>query len=199
MRPFRHRRDLGAADDRGLAAAATDDGDGRVVPAFVFDDALLEHASPPRVRYLLDALADLRAWYRERGSDLVVVRGEPSADRAYWNEDYSGVARERDRAVEAALTREMVDVRTFHDAVHHEPGDITANDGDPYRVYGYFWRTWRDREKRDPVDPPAAREAAIAMFDGRAGRTPGPRTDRDDPARRSLHARAVSPAGRQPI
>ncbi|ESP88249.1 cryptochrome/photolyase family protein [Candidatus Halobonum tyrrellensis] len=167
MRLFWHRRDLRVADNRGLAAAARDDGGDTVLAVFVFDDAVLEYAAPPRVRYMLDALSALRERYRERGSDLLTVRGDPSAelpaladeydaDRVYWNEDYSGLARERDRAVEGALTRAMVDVRTVHDAVHHEPGAITTTDGDPYRVYSYFWKKWRDREKRDPVDPPAA-------------------------------------------
>ncbi|MUV61399.1 deoxyribodipyrimidine photo-lyase, partial [Halobacterium sp. CBA1126] len=111
MQLFWHRRDLRTADNRGLAAAA-DAGD--VVPVFCFDDAVLEHASPPRVAFVLDALDALRERYRDLGSDLLIRRGDPSAvlpdlaaehdaERVVWNYDYSGLARERDEAVRAAL------------------------------------------------------------------------------------------------
>ncbi|SDC61607.1 deoxyribodipyrimidine photo-lyase [Natrinema hispanicum] len=163
-----HRRDLRPNDNRGLAHAVDD---GPVVPLFVLDPTVLEHASPIRVACLLEALDDLRAWYRERGSDLLVVRGEASAvvpeiaaesdaTRVVWNEDYSGLAQERDRAVRAALEDDGVACESVHDAIHHEPGSITPNQGAHYSVFSYFWKKWRDREKRDPVDEPDAADLA---------------------------------------
>jgi deoxyribodipyrimidine photo-lyase len=163
-----HRRDLRASDNVGLSRAA-DAGD--VVPVFVFDDAVLAHASPPRVAALLDGLASLRDWYRERGSDLVVVHGDPrdripalaathDADLVTWNADYTGLAKRRDDAVRDALAQADVAVETPHDAVHHEPGAITTNQGEPYAVYTYFWKKWRDRAKAEPYDPPAAADLA---------------------------------------
>jgi deoxyribodipyrimidine photo-lyase len=163
-----HRRDLRAADNRGLATAAEA---GSVVPLFVFDDEVLAHAGPPRVRFMLDALAELRAWYRDHGSDLLVARGDPrevipdlaaeyDADRVVWNKDYSGLARRRDAAVRQALDAAGVDREVVHDAIHHEPGSITTNEGEPYSVYTYFWKKWRDREKADPYDAPDADQLA---------------------------------------
>ena len=162
MELFWHRRDLRIADNVGLAAAADRDETGPVAPVFVFDDDVLAHASDVRVRRLLGGLAALRAAYRERGSDLLVARGDPAeilpalaeradADRVVWNRDYSGLARERDARVRRALA--AVDVRreAHHDAVLHEPDSIHTNAGDPYSVYSYYWKKWRDRE----VDPPA--------------------------------------------
>jgi len=168
-----HRRDLRPNDNRGLARAA---GDGPVVPLFVLDPTVLEYASPIRVACLLEALDDLRAWYRERGSDLLVVRGEASAvvpevaaeydaARVVWNEDYSGLAAERDRAVRAALEDADVTCESVHDAIHHEPGSITPNQGAHYSVFSYFWKKWRDREKRDPVDEPDAADLATVSDD----------------------------------
>ncbi len=163
-----HRRDLRASDNRGLSAA-TDRGP--VVPVFVFDPVVLEHASPPRVASMLEALSALRAWFRERDSDLVVACGEPSAvlpeladeygvDGVTWNADYSGLARDRDRAVTAALEDEGVDATPVQDALHHEPGSITPTQGDHYSVFSYFWKKWRDREKADPLESPAAADLA---------------------------------------
>ena len=164
MRLHWHRRDLRAADNAGLAAASAED---PVVPVFVFDRDVLTHAGPPRVAFMLDALAQLRAWYRDRGSDLVVANGDPrevlpdlaaawGADRVTWGKDYSGLARERDAAVRRALDDADVAREAVQNAVLHEPGEITTNDGDPYKVFTYFGRKWHDREKADPFDPPAA-------------------------------------------
>jgi deoxyribodipyrimidine photo-lyase len=162
MRLHWHRRDLRGPDNTALAWAADR---GEVLPVFVFDDAVLEHGSPPRVRFMLDALTDLRDWYRERGSDLVVRHGDPAtvlpdlceeagAVGTLWNRDYSGLARERDERVREALGAEDHERQAFHDDLHHEPGSITTNAGEPYSVYSYFWKKWRDREKEPPRPAP---------------------------------------------
>jgi len=162
-----HRRDLRGADNRALAAAAeaADEGDSGVVSLFVFDDSVLDHAGAPRVSYLLDALAELRTWYREQGGDLLVRHGDPrevvpavadavEADRVVWNRDYSGLARQRDAAVRQALAATDIRRESFHDAICHEPGSITTNAGDPYSVFTYFGRKWQDRQKDDPYPAP---------------------------------------------
>jgi len=159
MRLHWHRRDLRVRDNLGLTAAAEH---GDVLPVFVFDDAVMAHAAPPRMRYLVDAVTALRGAYRDRGGDLHVARGDPrellpdlveehDTEAVHYNEDYSGLARRRDEAVEAALS---VPAESFHDDLHHEPGSITTNDGDPYSVYSYFWRKWRDRPKAEPAEAP---------------------------------------------
>ncbi|TMT86309.1 deoxyribodipyrimidine photo-lyase [Haloterrigena sp. H1] len=168
-----HRRDLRPSDNRGLAHAGDD---GPVVPLFVLDPTVLEYASPIRVACLLEALDDLRAWYREHGSDLLVVRGEASAvvpevaaeydaTRVVWNEDYTGLAQDRDRATRAALEDADVTCESIHDAIHHEPGSITPNQGAHYSVFSYFWKKWRDREKRDPADEPDPSDLATVSGD----------------------------------
>ena len=161
MRLHWHRQDLRVADNRPLAAADEE----AVLPVFVFDDEVLRYASPPRVAYLLDALDALREAYRGLGGDLYLTDGDPSAvlpdlaaevgaETVSYAEDYSGLAQERDRAVTAALVDDGIAVEGYHDALLHEPGSITTNAGDPYSVYSYFWKKWRDREKADPYGLP---------------------------------------------
>ncbi|WP_327052545.1 cryptochrome/photolyase family protein [Halomicrococcus gelatinilyticus] len=156
-----HRRDLRATDNRALSDT------GRALPVFVLDDAILAHASPPRVAFMLDALDSLRSWYRERGGDLLVVRGDPAeelprvarscgADRVVWNRDYSGLAADRDAAVRDALDDAGVDHASANDAIFHPPGSITTNQGNHYSVFSYFWKKWRDRDKPAPYDAPEA-------------------------------------------
>jgi deoxyribodipyrimidine photo-lyase len=179
MRIHWHRRDLRAADNRGLATAveaARADDDGGVLPVFVFDRDVLAHGSPPRVAFMLDALADLRERYRDRGGDLLVRHGDPrkvlpaladefDAEGVHWNKDYSGLARERDADVRQALDDAGVAREAVHDAVHHEPGAITTNAGDFYSVFTYFSKKWHDRPKADPYDPPAGEDLADVSDD----------------------------------
>ena len=163
-----HRRDLRLADNRGLAAATAA---GETVPVFVFDPKVLEHAATPRVSFMLDALDLLREGYRDRGSDLLLARGDPrevlpalagelDVSTVTWCRDYSGLARDRDAAVRRALADVDVEREALHDAVHHEPGVITTNAGDPYKVFTYFSKKWHDRPKRDPVEPPTESDLA---------------------------------------
>ena len=171
MELFWHRRDLRVTDNVGLAAAADRDA---VAPLFVFDDAVLEHAGAPRVRYLLDALDALREAYRDRGSDLLLARGDPTevlpalaaalaAARVVWNRHSSGRAGRRDAAVRQALDEADVPREAHHDAVLHTPDSIRTNAGDPYSVYTYYWKKWDDREADDPASTPG--EADLASGD----------------------------------
>ncbi len=168
-----HRRDLRLADNRGLAAAADRE---PVVPVFVLDDAVLEHASPIRISGLLSALAALRERYRDRGSDLVVLAGDPrevlpelavdlGAEGVGWNDDYSGLAADRDAAVRAAVEEAGLEAESHRDAIFHGPGSITPNQGEFYSVYSYFWKKWRDREKAEPIGAPTAGDLADVSGD----------------------------------
>jgi deoxyribodipyrimidine photo-lyase len=172
-----HRRDLRLADNRGLDSATAA---GDTAGLFVFDPAVLDHAAAPRMAFMLDALGSLRDAYRERGSDLLVAEGDPvdvvpavadelGAERVTWCADYTGLARERDAAVRRALADADVDRSAVHDAVHHEPGTITTNAGDPYKVFTYFSKKWHDREKLAPLDPPASDDLAAVESGAVAG------------------------------
>jgi deoxyribodipyrimidine photo-lyase len=178
-----HRRDLRVPDNVGLAAAAgvgwpaADTAADGVTPLFVFDDDLLEHGSPPRVSFMLDALDSLRAEYRDRGGDLLVERGDPREvlprvaeaeghDRVVWNRTHTGMGRARDDDVCDRLEADGVTVDTYEDALHHEPGSITTNAGDYYSVYTYFWKKWRDRPKDEPAPAPDGDRLATDPGDG---------------------------------
>jgi deoxyribodipyrimidine photo-lyase len=58
--------------------------------------------------------------------------------------------------VRERLADEGVETRVVDDHLHHEPGSITTNQGEPYSVYSYFWKKWRDREKRPSASAPGA-------------------------------------------
>jgi deoxyribodipyrimidine photo-lyase len=180
-------RDLRVRDNPALAAACRAE---RVVPLFVFDDALLggPFAAPNRVRFLLDSLADLRASLREAGGDLVVRRGDPVTE----------VARLAERTHAAALF--LADERSAYGARRLDglrglglevsahpgitvvpPGDLTPASGDHYRVFTPYWRAW-DAARRRPVAktprkialPPGLRPGALPDMADLVPGTPSP-------------------------
>ena len=133
---------------------------------FVVDPAMLDHAGPPRVTFMLACLSSLRERYRDLGSDLEIGVGDPAnvlpavADRygateVGWNADHSGVSRERDAAVRSSLRADGLAVTTSEDLYLHPPGSITTNAGDPYQVFSYFWDKWTAREPDSPHPSPS--------------------------------------------
>jgi deoxyribodipyrimidine photo-lyase len=177
MRLHWHRQDLRLADNPALMGRGVEESAAEtpVVGLFVFDPGVLAHAASPRLSFMLDALDSLRANYRERGGELLLARGDPEtvvpdvaseldADLVTWAADYSGLARERDAAVRQALSEAGVDRHAQHQAVHHRPGTITTNAGDPYKVFTYFSKKWHDRPKEPSADLPG--EANLATVNG---------------------------------
>ena len=73
------RRDLRLADNAALAEAIRQ---GEVIPAFVIDPVLLQsdRVGAKRVAWLAANLRELDRSLRERGSQLIVRRGEPAAE-----------------------------------------------------------------------------------------------------------------------
>ena len=109
------RRDLRLSDHRALNRALSENE--RVVPVFVFDDALLHHplTGSGRVQFMLDSLTDLNERLRRRGAYLVTrhgvphqelsrLAGETGATRLYYHEDTDRLyGRERDEALQTNL------------------------------------------------------------------------------------------------
>ncbi|MBN1956310.1 MAG: deoxyribodipyrimidine photo-lyase [Anaerolineae bacterium] len=140
------RRDLRLADNQALAAALN--AAERVVPVFVLDPALLasERVGPLRVAFLLEGLRRLDSDLRQRGSRLVLRRGDPAAELSavaaetgagaiLAEEDFTPYARQRDSRVPSL---QLVGGRLVH-----PPGSVRKADGTPYVVYTPFSRTWK--------------------------------------------------------
>jgi len=174
---FWHRRDLRLADNLGLAAAA------RATPAltgvFVLDPAILTPAvdlashsglahpplAPARLWFLAESLRELAESWRTAGSRLLILQGDPvvllprlaeqlGAAVVAWNRDVEPAGRERDRHVARALQGAGRKVLVDWDQLLVPPEALTTGAGDPYRVYGPYWRSWRRRvEEATPLAP----------------------------------------------
>jgi deoxyribodipyrimidine photo-lyase len=157
------RRDLRLADNAALAAAIRQ---GEVLPAFVIDPVLLnsDRVGAKRVAWLAANLRELDRSLRQRGSRLIVRRGEPAvellklaretgATNVFFNLDLTRYARKRDQRVALELEAQGVTVESFDDMTVHHPEEVVTLTGRPYQVFTAFKRAWLALPK------PAADEA----------------------------------------
>ncbi len=155
------RKDLRLTDNPAWAAATSDHD--TVVALFVIDPRLWDGAMPHRRAQLTANLEALDQQLMKAGGRLKVLNGNPETivpaeaegrRTVYWNEDVSPFSRRRDAAVD-----EAVDTVTFWGSLVHPPGAILTNDGNPYRVFTPFWRTWAATD----LDPwPQTGDATVA-------------------------------------
>jgi deoxyribodipyrimidine photo-lyase len=146
-------RDLRVRDHPALAEAVRDAN--VVVPVFVFDDDILERrfASPNRVRFLIESLADLDRSLRERGGALVVRRGDwvrevvglveaSGASAVHVTDDVSGFAQRRYDRLEAELRTRRVPLRRHPGITVLPAAAIAPNGKDHYAVFTPYHRRW---------------------------------------------------------
>ncbi len=119
-----------------------------VVPLFVVDPRLWDRASGPRRALLAGHLRALDRQLAERSGRLHVLGGDPAeivpalaestgADRVVVNGDVTPFARNRDREVAGGI-----DLTVHHGGLVHPPGSVRTADGDVYRVFTPFHRSW---------------------------------------------------------
>ena len=132
-----------------------------VTGVFVLDPAILGalDMAPARVWFLLESLRELQQRWRDAGSRLVVLEGDPeqllpqlaealAAPVVAWNRDVEPYGRARDRRVAAALQAAGRKVLVDWDQLLVAPEALKTGGGDPYRVYGPFVRNWRGQVER---------------------------------------------------
>ena len=157
-------RDLRLRDNPALDGALTRAG--AVIPLFVLDDRLLAAAAPNRVRFLLEALHDLRSSLRQRGGDLFVRRGDTvtevirlaqqaGAQGVFCADDVSGYAAGRSRRLAAACRGTRLDLARGPGVTVVPPGDLRpSGGGDHYRVFTPYLRAWEAAPRRAAAAAP---------------------------------------------
>lgn len=144
------RRDLRLTDNQALTTALTEAE--QVIPLFVLDPALLEspYVGPKRLAFLLEGLRRLDADLQQRGSRLIVRRGEPQEELAamlsaseasaiFAEADVSPYARRRDDRLAESLPLHRVPGLTVR-----PPDAVLKADGTPYIVFTPYSQTWKE-------------------------------------------------------
>ncbi|PAW68789.1 MAG: deoxyribodipyrimidine photolyase [Opitutia bacterium Tous-C1TDCM] len=145
------RQDLRLQDNPALQAALVRGGP--VVPVYVLDDAGEGRwpAGGATRWWLHHSLNALETALRERGSRLVLARGDSAAElhrlaaetgagAVYWNRRYEPAATARDAKIKADLAAAGLEAKSFNGALLHEPHTIANKQGRPFQVFTPYWR-----------------------------------------------------------
>ena len=151
---FWHRRDLRTFDNAGLYKALKSEKN--VQPIFIFDENILEELpkDDQRVLFIYQEIEKLKKIYQKQGSDLWVYHGTPekvigdvvkkqSVSKVFTNRDYEPYAKERDQKVYSLLEKENIEFVGAKDHVLLEKNEVLKEDGDPYRVFTPYMKTWK--------------------------------------------------------
>lgn len=165
---FWHRRDLRISDNIGLTQASQE-GE-TVVGIFCLDENILKRddVASVRVTYMIGCLQHLEKRYKQIGSQLLIMSGQPreaipklatflEAKAVYWNLDVEPYSRERDRLVKRSLEAVNIQVKTFWDQVLCSPEEIFTSTKKYYTVYTPFWKTWKSKKKSNLLKTPLLR------------------------------------------
>jgi deoxyribodipyrimidine photo-lyase len=174
------RRDLRLSDNPALLAACAEGG---VLPLFVVDPALWDHAGPARRAYLSDSLAALDASLRDLGGRLVMLHGDPAeqvlraarevgARTVHVAADYGPYGASRDDRVEQVLVEHDISLQRLGSPYAVAPGRILNGQDRGYQVFTPFLKAWVDHGWPAPVDPPTSQ--GWVSFDGEDRPTAAP-------------------------
>ena len=166
---YRFTRDLRLHDHAGLSSASAL---GEVVPMLVIDRAIEARlrTSPRRAAFFCGAVAALDASLRERGTRLVVRRGNAApvlkhlakacgADTVGWSASFDAPAVAADRKLQSDLEEAGLRALIAMDAPAIGPEETTAarpSAGDGYRAFVPYYDLWRELQ-------PASHEAPLFL------------------------------------
>ena len=158
------RRDLRLGDNPALDAALRSAD--RVVPVFVLDPDDPETQGGASRWWLAHSLASLSEALAQRGSCMVLRRGDPltelravvaatGADSVHWNRRYSPAAVAGDARVKTALRADGLVTHSHKGSLLAEPWEVRTKADAPFRVYTPFWRALRQQLEIDaPLTAP---------------------------------------------
>ncbi|MEO0338869.1 MAG: DASH family cryptochrome [Bacteroidota bacterium] len=132
---FWFRNDLRLHDNPALAKAVEEND--QVLPVYAIDQRYLQEdrwgfvrTGTYRLKFLLESLSDLKAYLKEKGSDLMVVKGIPEevlppiaeqyqANAIYATKEYT----HEELKIEATLA-DQIDLHLSHGATLYHPDDL---------------------------------------------------------------------------
>ncbi|HVW52141.1 MAG TPA: deoxyribodipyrimidine photo-lyase [Trinickia sp.] len=158
------RDDQRLADNPALAHAASS---GYPVVCVYIHDPEPRHgrALGAAVRWWLhESLRELDGTLRSLGGGLVLLRGEEQEAiltfvkairpiEVCWNRRYSLAQRQTDAAIKSALEARAVSVSTFNGHLLREPWKVATRNGEPFQVFGAYWRAARQDTCPEPPRP----------------------------------------------
>ncbi|WP_225217884.1 cryptochrome/photolyase family protein [Sporosarcina gallistercoris] len=165
------RNDLRLHDHPALKEASEC---GEVLPVFI----LPNHASPTASDWwLFESLKSLQQQLLKLGSTLTILKGEPSrvlsvlskktqADAVFFNGQVDPVSRREEMALLESESLSEVNVRRFAPNMLLDPTLLKTGAGDPYKVFGAFWKSLQQQTIPWPIAAPASLASWIDEYPG---------------------------------
>lgn len=153
------RRDLRLQDNPALTHAAET---GRpILPVYILDPRHGRAPGAASLWWLDKSLRALDAALRERGSRLILRRGDSEAelrrlieqtgaDAAFMNRLFEPEAFARDADIAHALKSEGVECKGWNGSLLCRPGAVTTGAGGPYKVFTPFFRALMETAEPPP-------------------------------------------------
>tara|TARA_B100000700_G_scaffold330880_2_gene459713 strand:- start:5977 stop:7464 length:1488 start_codon:yes stop_codon:yes gene_type:complete len=154
---FWHRRDLRLQDNIGLSF--TREITSSIIGLFILDQNLIDtndhclKISPPKLWFLAESLLELRTKWRDCGSDLLVLYGDPinlipkvakviHSKGVVCNQNYEPYEVKRDLIIKGKLEKDLIKFFSLNDQLLIPPNEINTISGGKYSVYGPFSKKW---------------------------------------------------------
>ena len=139
------RNDLRLHDQPALWAAANE---GIVIPVFIKSK---EETGEATNWWLHQSLIELQKKLQSKGLTLILKSGnvldeltilidETKADAVFFNERYESTMRLTDRKIRNRLTKQGIDVQTFHGTLLLNPNILLNKKNEPYKIFTSYWK-----------------------------------------------------------
>lgn len=151
---FWFRRDLRLHDNAGLYNALQ--AGKPVLPLFIFDEEILEPLpeNDHRVSFIFDAISNMHHSLKSEGRGILVEKGRPlevfkrlvahyDVEVVYCNADHEPYGIKRDEQIEEFLKEQGIGFHSYLDHLITGKNEILTGEGNPYRVFTPYSRTWR--------------------------------------------------------
>ena len=158
------RRDLRLKDNKALSAAMKSSHPIQVL--FIFDDNILDELpkNDPRVQFIHQNLEKIHAQLREKGSSLLIKKGEPinifkelfqenQTAEIHFNEDFEPYALQRDMKVKELCKQYGISCKSHLDHLVFHPKEVLKDDGTPYTVFTPYSKKWKLAFQHEHIGP----------------------------------------------
>ncbi|MDW0109511.1 cryptochrome/photolyase family protein [Sporosarcina aquimarina] len=145
---------------------------GDVLPVFILPD----HSSPTAADWWLSqSLLGLQQQLAELGNSLLVVKGSPAdvlckiaqetnADALFFNGQIDPVSRRAETSLLENLNCTSLDIRRFPPDMLLDPDTLKTGAGQPYKVFGAFWKSLQQQTIPWPIAAPTSLSCWIAEY-----------------------------------
>lgn len=157
------RNDLRLNDNLALSAATRDCD--IVIPIYTLCDKKMPWAEGAATRWWLhQSLKQLSADLHKRGSELLLLKGDPAkliqeltkqieCTSLYLNRRYDPFGRQQEQAIRKVLEKDGISVESFNSNLLHEPDMVHTKSGGPFKVFTPFWNHCAAQIRVDELEP----------------------------------------------